>query len=200
MRHENVAITSRNGGVGCAASPDGCSEEERIDEFRFGPAIEERDGLDHVRKGEPPADRDVHAVLCTNFCDFADNVKRVWGERHFADVFKPFSLFFHADGYFRGDGHTAIAAVSLEELAEGVRRDVFGQHDGKRHLVAHFRTAQYGFRLLVARDDDGRARLVVDGDLKTVLALFVTRSKVVENNQVEIVDIFRELFFLLVDS
>ena len=163
------------------------------------PSVEERDGLDHVGEREPLADGNKDSVVRAGLRDFADNGKRVQGECNLADFRHPFGLFFGADGELRRNGDIAISVVNLDELAKGFGRDVVWEHDGKCNLVAYFRSAENGFGLLVAQNDDGTVFVVVDDDLKGVLDFFVVRREVVENNDVVITEVFGEVFLLFAE-
>ena len=199
LRHENFAVALGNGRVRCAAPPDGCPEEECVDELGFGTSIEECDCLNHVGKRKPLADGDKDAVVRASFCNLTDNGECVRGERNLADSCQPFGLFFGADGELRRNGDIAISIVNLDELAKGFGRDVVWEHDGKRNLVAYFRSAENGFGFLVAQNDDGTVFVVVDDDLKVVLDFFVVRREVVENDDVVITEVFGEVFLLFAE-
>ena len=196
LRHEDFAVAVRNCRVRSASAPNGGAEEECIDELGFGASVKECNGLDHVGKRKPFADRDVNAVVDACFCDLADDGERVRREGDFADVLEPLLLFFGGDCDSGRDCDAAVVAVDLEQGAQGIWRDVVGQHDGERNLIAHFRTVQCGFWLLISRNNDGILFVVMDDNLKIVLALFIDWREVFENNQVEVIDVVGELLLL----
>ena len=89
--------------------------------------------------------------------------------------------------------------MELEQLVERIGRNAVGEHYRKRHLVAYFGPAQCGFRLLVARNDDGVFLVVMDDDLEVILALLIGGREVVKDNQVEVVDVVGKLSLLFAE-